>query len=153
MNICDFNPHGCGGATQPGDWAKWREFKFQSTHPRGVRRDNADEIRDHELYFNPRTREGCDIKPAKSAFVMYVFQSTHPRGVRRDASKTRASFTIFQSTHPRGVRHKGRGVVRFHVGISIHGPARGATLPLPQPRPKRSSFQSTHPRGVRHKLV
>ncbi len=33
---------------------------FQSTHPRGVRRDAAGDAIKRANHFNPRTREGCD---------------------------------------------------------------------------------------------
>ncbi len=61
-------------------------------------------------YFNPRTREGCDF------FVCYfvVFVS------------------LFQSTHPRRVRRGGVLVWEMPSCISIHAPAKGATLQEPQ---------------------
>ncbi len=55
---------------------------------------------------------------------------------------------MFQSTHPRGVRHgldQSLFTCRF---VSIHAPARGATLILLL-RDREILFQSTHPRGVR----
>ena len=102
--------------------------EFQSTHPRGVRQDEASAIID-----------------------VLQFQSTHPRGVRLMEERTTAYDELqFQSTHPRGVR---RGHVaalqafllgfnpRTRVGcdancvtigygtnlVSIHAPAWGAT--------------------------
>ncbi len=56
-------------------------LRFQSTHPRGVR------LVTHllvviKVYFNPRTREGCDIFVVRKYFLIKRFQSTHPRGVR-----------------------------------------------------------------------
>jgi len=80
---------------------------FQSTHPRGVR-----------------------LKAKTSEVWNNMFQSTHPRGVRPIALLGGTVFSQFQSTHPRGVRpdtasnHKVNGIV------SIHAPARGATLTL-----------------------
>ncbi len=56
--------------------------EFQSTHPRGVRQDEASAIID-----------------------VLQFQSTHPRGVRLMEERTTAYDELqFQSTHPRGVR-------------------------------------------------
>ena len=57
---------------------------------------------------------------------------------------------LFQSTHPHGVRQDVNRRAGFTAGVSIHAPARGATVinivaELPQ-----ISFQSTHPHGVRH---
>ena len=101
--------------------------RFQSTHPRGVRR-----VMDPEDYaniwvsihapawgatrqvsavcvwscsFNPRTRVGCDISSS--------MLSMNPAG--------------FQSTHPRGVRRIGKRLPRVNKKVSIHAPAWGAT--------------------------
>ena len=78
--------------------------KFQSTHPRGVRRDGqppdcrcgdvsihapawgATALLRGELPglcgFNPRTRVGCDKWMRMTDRLQSPFQSTHPRGVR-----------------------------------------------------------------------
>ncbi len=55
---------------------------------------------------------------------------------------------VFQSTHPRGVRPPGCCQFAESSRVSIHAPARGATLPTTT-KGYRRSFQSTHPRGVR----
>ncbi len=101
--------------------------------------------------FNSRTRAGCDAKSADGATFTGWFQFTHPRGVRRQKprhrirvimsfnSRTRAGCdTIrhrtycdvyrFQFTHPRGVRHKMTYACNRCIGVSIHAPARGATI-------------------------
>ena len=120
---------------------------FQSTHPQGVRQDGT------RVTANP-----------------FEFQSTHPQGVRLWATPQDFFDKMFQSTHPQGVRHsrcwwipdnlsfnprtrKGCDVEDVFdllaVRVSIHAPARGATL-----RKDISflwdEFQSTHPQGVRH---
>ena len=59
---------------------------FQSTHPRGVRQEDAlDKL--VEKRFNPRTHVGCDITEPQAERIIPVFQSTHPRGVRRAATR------------------------------------------------------------------
>ena len=65
--------------------------RFQSTHPRGVRRIG------------------------KNTFtVTELFQSTHPRGVRLGSTLTIVWIhRIFQSTHPRGVRLLSHQMVGF----------------------------------------
>ena len=100
---------------------------FQSTHPRGVRRqivcaalgDLAVSIHapawgatsgggkgpGRHLGFNPRTRVGCDQALEIYKLELEAFQSTHPRGVRRKAQH----------------HHVARG------DVSIHAPAWGAT--------------------------
>ena len=80
------------------------------------------------------------------------FQSTRPRGARLlEASPTR-SYQLFQSTRPRGARQQAYYVLKAHKGfnpraragrdrlvslciscsdVSIHAPARGATVGTP----------------------
>ena len=56
--------------------------RFQSTHPRGVRRGSVFSQASRSR-FNPRTHVGCDVSIATAALAIQRFQSTHPRGVRR----------------------------------------------------------------------
>ena len=77
-------------------------------------------------YFNPRPREGGDRVLNSSYDPSYSFQSTPPRGGRRRYSRL-----------SKPVR-----------GISIHAPARGATL-CSRRRWRPGRFQSTPPRGGR----
>ncbi len=70
------------------------------------------------------------MRPYQGRMLMFFspFQSTHPRGVRQ-TGKTYADKTKeFQSTHPRGVRLANAKTTQNSFGISIHAPARGATL-------------------------
>ncbi len=124
--------------------------KFQSTHPRGVRLLIVIQLALKCVYFNPRTREGCDLGIGGADLSKAIFQSTHPRGVRLSSYKDSNDGKLFQSTHPRGVRRAKtflcqglpyqfqsthpRGVRQvidgdcpFNKVISIHAPARGAT--------------------------
>ena len=81
-----FNPRTRVGCDPPNTSRTLCLMRFQSTHPRGVRRDPF--VKD----FTGRS----------------WFQSTHPRGVRRFvASKFKDTSFLFQSTHPRGVRLMG----------------------------------------------
>ena len=59
-----------------------------------------------KIYFNPRSREGSDSTPCVANRVASVFQSTLPRGERRFFNAP--TFATCE--------------------ISIHAPARGATL-------------------------
>ena len=114
------------GATPTARPRRPIQRKFQSTHPRGVRRCCRCPSGCPSRCFNPRTRVGCDAKAIADKDREYLFQSTHPRGVRHAASAGRDPQT----------------------GVSIHAPAWGATS-----RPAvlwcGLWFQSTHPRGVR----
>ena len=81
------------------------ELEFQSTHPRGVRRD------------------------AGFTGVHSILVSIHAPawGATSFIVSTRTARAMFQSTHPRGVRH-GQGQLFFDDGrVSIHAPAWGAT--------------------------
>ena len=82
--------------------------RFQSTHPRGVRRNPAHRRSLPCSGFNPRTRVGCDLLLLLSRATCLLFQSTHPRGVRRGHTKEEGSA----------------------LPVSIHAPAWGATLIL-----------------------
>ena len=119
--------------------------------------------------FNPRSREGSDAfifcinadriisihAPARGAtlykkgmaLVDIAFQSTLPRGERRLIVLI---FYVLPDFNPRSREGSDggiyiAGVTRF---ISIHAPARGATLPYAGDE-LQTIFQSTLPRGER----
>ena len=131
----NFNPRtreGCDARAHPREE---RTAGFQSTHPRGVRPQSRCR-RMRRTHFNPRTREGCDDMRYDILGSTDTFQSTHPRGVRHRLTKSEKPSIIFQSTHPRGVRLHTAAFGTSCAGISIHAPARGATLNDPiAPRP------------------
>ena len=98
---------------------------FQSTRPRGARR----------LVF--REEEYWD-----------KFQSTRPRGARRTETRQPRSGAVFQSTRPRGARPGRRWQGPRMEPVSIHAPARGATVSNVY-TVTTDVFQSTRPRGAR----
>ena len=79
------------------------------------------------INFNPRTREGCDFRPAGSAGP---FRDFNPR--------TREGCDLCQSD-----------VFRLKFAISIHAPVKGATWYHWHGLWSSSAFQSTHPWRVR----
>ena len=81
---------------------------FQSTHPRGARRQIA-----------------------ASSATFPAFQSTRPRGARPGSATTPIHFFSFQSTRPRGARQGGQSDPVSIATVSIHAPAWGATAGLP----------------------
>ena len=84
----------------------------------------------HTLYFNPRSREGSDLSVSILAFVCGIFQSTLPRRERQcliDKQKRLSE-------------------------ISIHAPAKGATLLVTSSNPAARKFQSTLPRRERRHI-
>jgi len=80
------------------------------------------------MNFNPRTRTGCDPHPLSYPHFGHLFQSTHPHGVRPDWMARDMFIYEFQSTHPHGVRLSLEDSLPPDHRISIHAPARGATL-------------------------
>ena len=127
--------------------------RFQSTHPRGVRRGRGHvrrTVRAVSIHapawgatrsrtgfaisinsFNPRTRVGCDGR--RTMVPLELALSFNPRTrVGCDLLTWKFIFNAneFQSTHPRGVR-------RWQNGLNG----------------RRKKFQSTHPRGVRLPVV
>ena len=134
---------------------------------------NDDNISVMTWHFNPRSREGSDVSSSWNFFETGNYFNPRSReGSDFQSLTLRLCFMLFQSTLPRGERH---GSGHKYVGvssISIHAPARGATLSLPEvfrphrhfnPRSREGSdvtgaersspgteFQSTLPRGERH---
>ena len=111
-------------------------FRFQSTRPRGARRET--------IPADPELLKVSIHAPARGATPSPVgscrgteFQSTRPRGARRSRFMGSRSSSRFQSTRPRGAR-LGASPRSYPGGVSIHAPARGAT-----------PAQTTHGRGCR----
>ena len=102
----------------------------------------------HPLNFNPRSREGSDISDNCNNFRMIRFQSTLPRR-ERQSSLTEFSCVLMISIHApaKGATISCPSKVLF-CNISIHAPAKGATIvPVIQSNP--NTFQSTLPRRER----
>jgi len=122
---------------------------FQSTRPQGARRIT---IRTHSpsTRFNPRARKGRD-PPAPSVFggdsgfnprarkgrdgsTLHMiankdaFQSTRPQGARPNELTFEYWRSQFQSTRPQGARQALDWQLHKLRPVSIHAPARGATL-------------------------
>ena len=103
-----------------------------------------------ERYFNPRSREGSDLETGLKRLSEQTFQSTLPRGERLKIVKTTVWVFVFQSTLPRGER-QGRSISPASAtNISIHAPARGATV-FVSLLPVRNSISIHAPaRGATH---
>ena len=143
-------------------------FKFQSTHPHGVRL-NSLRCRKVRECFNPRTHTGCDVGISLFVFPLRVSIHAPTRGATLQTFIVN-QYELFQSTHPHGVRpfrptiNAAKSRVSIHAptrgatysgyngnyvySVSIHAPTRGATRHGGQNSTK-SVFQSTHPHGVR----
>ena len=139
------------GARHKASFPYMTYVMFQSTRPRGARRGRRHLGRealgvsihapargatvlgarraDREVGFNPRAREGRDSAWIDEFCSVIEFQSTRPRGARPDAERARDRAYTFQSTRPRGARPSPSCLLSAAFPVSIHAPARGATLP------------------------
>ena len=121
-------------------------MQFQSTRPRGARRVPGGRLLNASC-FNPRARAGRDERPegqqrkkacfnpraragrdqvGRVEFHGYTFQSTRPRGARLSCNVMIGNG--FQSTRPRGARQRRKPETKPKTPVSIHAPARGATI-------------------------
>ncbi len=98
--------------------------------------------------FNPRAREGRDVRAGLPNPSSKEFQSTRPRGARLTVNQYLTGFTLFQSTRPRGARLFWDQTAMSIATVSIHAPARGATG-HGESEMSGAWFQSTRPRGAR----
>ena len=110
---------------------KFRSFPmrfsmFQSTHPRGVRRRTQRHQRELRR-FNPRTRVGCDDTDMYLYGLECRFQSTHPRGVRHASCFITLTYTDVSIHAPAWGATSARKDSRLPPSVSIHAPAWGAT--------------------------
>mgnify|MGYP004499460059 CR=1 FL=1 len=122
----NFNPRtpvGCDAQTgkDAGD-----HFKFQSTHPSGVRPGPVPATA-VAGYFNPRTPVGCDRPTGTSRRTPPYFNPRTPVGCDDNHLHREIRSRRFQSTHPSGVRPTPAGCTVKHYQISIHAPQWGAT--------------------------
>ena len=84
-------------------------------------------IKNMDLNFNPRSREGSDNNAIDLVITKGIFQSTLPRRERLCRVIPIVSFNLFQSTLPRRERQD-KNIPGNQPGhISIHAPAKGAT--------------------------
>ena len=103
------------------------KFKFQSTHPHGVRHIQRLDITSCQC-FNPRTHTGCDAGIMPMGYMDKVSIHAPTRGAT-PFNASNAVARSFQSTHPHGVRQRLLRGFREVADVSIHAPTRGATLP------------------------
>ena len=120
---------------------------FQSTLPQGERR-RYNKINQQHDDFNPRSRKGSDSVVAIFISVKTLFQSTLPQGERPCVTLQSAGpLKYFNPRSRKGSDCKYSRVPDVAL-ISIHAPARGATI-FAVRRFILSSFQSTLPQGER----
>ena len=129
-------------------WGGFRRTRrFQSTHPRGVRRVTI-QFRGCIKCFNPRTHEGCDLPNLNKRKEIYRVSIHAPtRGATYDQFEHDLN-QWFQSTHPRGVRPDTDVAMRQMESFNPRT-HEGCDLALDITVKSTNMFQSTHPRGVR----
>ena len=164
------------GATIGKTWTAMSTIDFNPRTREGCDRRTANRLATALMHFNPRTREGCDSVNWQRREMLFSISIHAPaRGATRTANRLATAlmhfnprtregcdfgiFTsvnwlfAFQSTHPRGVRRHSNPPDPAPSPISIHAPARGATLKQATQQIWDGIFQSTHPRGVRQRAA
>ena len=118
---------------------------FQSTLPRGERPGGLNPGDMFEISIHAPARGATHLP--KTLFRFGAFQSTLPRGERHGQRRWAAACKNFNPRSREGSdTPESTGVL--HVTISIHAPARGATILLAKEN-NSQEFQSTLPRGER----
>ena len=163
-----FNPRTRTGCDQTKSVFQYFPNQFQSTHPHGVRLAAPQRLT-FGLGFNPRTRTGCDGCRDCAQSGPRCFNPRTRTGcdeivrnkiLQHDRFNPRTRTGCDMSANPIGLiiigfnprTRTGCDFIKVHInmfgGVSIHAPARGATiwsLTIRLP----GVFQSTHPHGVR----
>ena len=142
-----FNPRARAGrddaCARRADVPRW----FQSTRPRGARRDRYFN-QPHEALFQSTRPRGAR-RLVRSMMPIDQFQSTRPRGARRQSRDAHQAQRRFQSTRPRGARRLSLSPASDSAEVSIHAPARGATsAPRSHCRREHRRFNPRAPRGA-----
>ena len=118
--------------------------RFQSTPPRGGRHGSSSGSA--STSFNPRPREGGDMSRQRLRRRGPSFNPRPREGGDADVRALAASPQEGFNPRPRGGATRYCTFIRSRQRVSIHAPARGATL-TPDDGP--AQFQSTPPRGGR----
>ena len=101
--------------------------------------------------FNPRSREGSDCLVHNKLHLYSYFNPRSREGSDFIAYAIRHSQMQFQSTLPRRERQHFSGSVPLWTSISIHAPAKGATVSTIGRSQTGTKFQSTLPRRERRR--
>ena len=110
-------------------YASSRSEMFQSTHPWRVRRRSYIQRYRQICCFNPRTREGCDIRPTHR-YRPFRIVSIHAPVKGATPKEIRWLHYIHQRFNPRtreGCDFSSPNCSFCYI-VSIHAPVKGATL-------------------------
>ena len=105
-------------------------------------------IRVPEQDFNPRSREGSDLKTVYHTLQKIYFNPRSREGSDPTQSSISAGHLHFNPRSREGSDFAS-GLARKYISISIHAPAKGATIAR-MATEIMSIFQSTLPRRERH---
>ncbi len=119
---------------------------FQSTRPHGARPAGTTP-RVRRAGFNPRARTGRDPVSVDRSPAPFCFNPRARTG-RDQLHRTRGHWSTRFNPRARTGRDQRVERVGHRVGVSIHAPARGATMPAIT-RVSTDMFQSTRPHGAR----
>ena len=119
---------------------------FQSTLPRGERPGGLNPGDMFEISIHAPARGATHLP--KTLFRFGAFQSTLPRGERRGVTVSNPQVINFNPRSREG-SDTTRNFKFFCFYISIHAPARGATIRDCDISREHVAFQSTLPRGER----
>ena len=121
-------------------------FPFQSTHPRGVRLPNRQNVFGKKC-FNPRTHEGCDknvrfVRKLTNCFNPRTHEGCDSPNFLAIEIQTVSIHAPTRGATSRGIRANDDGCFnpRTHEGCDLVNIKKRVA----------DMFQSTHPRGVRH---
>ncbi len=117
-------PH---GARRYGLEGRTVNYLFQSTRPHGARRMDTHKLRG-DYPFQSTRPHGARPGGTEWREVNMLFQSTRPHGARHSCLDGTGNREVFQSTRPHGARPVLPGKPAALIRVSIHAPARGATL-------------------------
>ena len=143
-----FNPRPRAGGDALVVVNKETTHKFQSTPPRGGRRRSEQRRSPIQVSIHAPAR-GATPQTATNPLCRKKFQSTPPRGGRRKENSFRKRCPACFNPRPRAGGDMAEAIALAKANVSIHAPARGATICI-FVRAKQNEFQSTPPRGGRH---
>ena len=121
---------------------------FQSTHPHGVRREDATPTTMNWQSFNPRTLTGCDRKKIPGPSKQRSFNPRTLTGCDSTGHYQQCRRDVSIHAPSRGATEVWLQMAQRKI-VSIHAPSQGATLQKRAWEYISTTFQSTHPHGVR----
>ena len=136
----DFNPRSREGSDESHTITISKQTIFQSTLPRGERQCQEAIAKQIPIFQSTLPRGERPECPLRNGGRTKKFQSTLPRGERRWKIDPACKALRFQSTLPRGERRAPKSLRQRLEIISIHAPARGATVETQTAGPPRKYF-------------